>query len=281
MPAAESLEQRRMFSAMAPVSGDGESAGPPPALNAGTGDVTGPRLIGFRILGSPFGVTGIRLTFDEPLDPGRARREDNYVLRGDFTARDMGRERSADSDGDFSDSAGYGRHFDEIGLSGVTYDDTARAVTLWRDHGFLLSHLHTLHVRSGPGGLRDPAGNFFDGDNDGQAGGTGVLRLRTTWGKRVNYFDADGDRVRLRLSGPGRLFVFRQISKGGEGRRKGDAVQVWISESTTPQTTLSGSVTPSPKGGDGRTNIGEIVSADEARIDLLGDPSFQVGTVIP
>ena len=163
----------------------------------------------------------------------------------------------------------------------MSYDDAARTVTLMRNHGFLLSHLHTLHVRSGPDGLRDPAGNFLDGDNDGLAGGIAVLRMRTTWGKRVNYFDADGDRVRLRLRGPGRLFVFRQIAHGGEGRREGDAVQVWLTETTTPQTVLSGTVTPSGRGGDGRTPIGEILSADAAQIDVLGDPAFQVGAVIP
>jgi hypothetical protein len=280
MPFVEPLEQRRLFSAAPFASADPAPADPPPPA-AGTGDVPGPRLTGFRVLGSPLGVTGIRVTFDAPLDPARARREDNYVLRGAFTSRDLGEERVPDADGDFSESAGYGRRTDEIGLAGVSYDDATRTVTLLRNHGFLLSHLHTLHVRSGPDGLRDPAGNFLDGDYDGLAGGIAVLRMRTTWGKRVNYFDADGDRVRLRLRGPGRLFVFRQIARGGEGRRAGNAVQVWLAERSTPQTVLSGTVTPSQRGGDGRTTIGEILSAEEARIDLLGDPGFQVGTVVP
>jgi hypothetical protein len=247
-----------------------------PAADAG--DVAGPRLLRFRVLGSPYGVTGIRLEFDEPLASGPAQRQENYVLRGDFTSRDTGSERSVDSEGNLSVGD---RTVDEIGIAGATYDDAARLVTLRRERGFLLSHLRTLHVRSGPDGLRDPAGNFFDGDDDGQAGGVGVLRFRTTWGRRVTFFDADGDRVRLQLSGPGRLFVFRQISKGGEGRRKGNAVQVWIADSTSMETSLSGTVNPSARGGDGQTSIGEILSVDEAQVKLLSDPRFQVGAVIP
>ena len=278
MPLAESLEQRRMFSAVRRRRATWSLRAPAPL--AAAADVTGPRLIGFRMIGSPYGITGIRLMFDEPLDPARVPPCQLRPPRRVHQPR-PGSERTVDDDGDFSTDIGDDRHVDEIGLAGVNYDDAGRTVTLSRGRGFLLSHLRTLHIRSGPDGLRDAAGNFLDGDGDGQAGGVGVLRVRTKWGRKVNYFDADGDRVKLRLRGPGRPFVFRHTPSGGEGRRSGDAVQVWLAEPSTPQTVLSGTVTPSQRGGNGSTAIGEILSVEEARIDLLGNPSFQVGTVIP
>src|SRR5688500_11379567 len=168
-----------MFSAGAPGAAGAEptESAPPPAV--GAADVTGPRLTSFRILGGPLGVDGVRLTFDEPIDAERARREGNYILRGEFTARDS---PDPQFDDDFfeeiQDDDGSGG-FNEVAVDQANYDDAAREVTLHVDHPFLLSHLRTIYVRSGPDGLRDAAGNVLDGDGDGQAGGIGILRLRT------------------------------------------------------------------------------------------------------
>ena len=284
MAFAESLERRQMFSAAAPAAAGAEPSEAPPVLAVDAADVTGPRLTSFRILGGPLGVDGVRLSFDEPIDAERARREGNYILRGEFTARDspdpqFDEDFFEEVDDDDDDGSG---GFNEVAVDQANYDDAAREVTLRVDHPFLLSHLRTIYIRSGPDGLRDEAGNFLDGDGDGQPGGIGIVRLRTTWGRKVRYFDSDGDSVRLRLrGGPGRLFVFRHLTARGEGRRPGDAVQVWVSGKPTSKTTLSGDVAPSARGGNGSTPIAEILKVAEAQVELLSDPRFQVGTVIP
>ena len=280
MSMVESLEQRRMLDA-APAAVE---APPDPLAGGAPGaDVTGPRLLGFRILGSPFGVTGVRLEFDEPLAPGRARGPDNYAFRGEFNRRDVGEEPLSEIIDPFDpEPAIVPTRFDETPVYSAEYEADSRFVTVRPRHRFILAHLRTLHIRSGPGGLSDLSGNFFDGDDDGQAGGTGVVRVRINLGRTVTYFDADRDRVRLRVRrGPGTLYVLRRITFGGEGRRAGDAVQVWLNGQSTPNTVFSGTVRPSPRGGDGRTTIGEIVRPEEAQMPLLSDPAFTVGAVTP
>lgn len=273
----EHLEPRRL------MSGTDAAAVAPVPLGEAIVDTTPPRIVSIRLVDGPFQVRGVRVTFSEALLPARAERNGSYILGGQFSVDERpvnGGVSFGDGDEDLDDIAEHDRpRGQHLPIRNVTYDPATFSVTIFPEHTFLLGHLRTLRVRSGPEGVHDLAGNPLDGNNDGQPGPQAAMNVINNFKKRFRYTDADGDVVRLKVTGGGKVSVWRQLtpqSRGRDGQRPGDAAQILLVGPVTARTTLTGTVTPGPRGGDGHTTIGLISRAGDAQLDLLADPAFNV-----
>jgi hypothetical protein len=268
----EPLERRRLFSG----GTDDIPAAPllsPAAVSvaADGADVTPPTVIGVRILGTPRETTGVVVTFGESLDAVQAQRVGAYRIS---------REHSGDDSGFFStpfddDSTG-GQQ--SIKLDAANYDDATHTVTLVPHETFKgQKRFRRLRINADVGtGVTDVAGNLLDGDEDGQAGGRAFYKLRFNEGRSVSYQEADGDRVKLRVTGPGTVSVLRRLDD--HKRMIGGAAQAILSDDTSSSTVLSGTVKRG-HGGDGIATIDVISNAGTATIDIAQDPAFAIGTI--
>ena len=151
-----------------------------------------------------------------------------------------------------------------VALQGVSYDPATHAVTVRPTRALKSGVFYQLVVN--PEGVRNEAGRPLDGASTGEGS---PLLLTFAHGKKLKYVDSNGDMVQLRLRGPGTLQLTR--------RSDGEAERVTILGST-PLTVLSGLVTRSRAGGDGRTGIGSIVGLG-AGTNLLSPDLFDVGSV--
>ena len=281
-PAAALLEM-----SVPAATGDAASA---PAAEGDVADVTPPTVTGVRVTGQPEAVTGLVLTFSEPLDPVRAQRVANYQI--------FRKTQSCDGGGFFGGEEECDTERRNVRLASATYDDATRTVTLTAERAIRIqSRLRRLRVvAGGPNGITDPAGNRLDGDRNGTGGDAGFFRFDTLAGRSITYRDGDRDRVRLRLTGPGRLLLLRQApgqgnrdrndddeggtgTGGGMSLASGEGVQLWLLGKVSDRTVLTGTVTQ--QGGDGKTTLREILNAGAGRIDLTTNPAFEIGSVIP
>ena len=272
----ERLESRALCAAPAAVLPAGAVPAPAPAPAPGA-DVTSPTLNMVRIQGPPGEATGVVLQFSEPLDPSAAADVNHYAVRGTprvFVTRSTRRN---------------------LTLASAVYDEATRTVTLVPekrpfDPG---RHLRGLRARAA---ITDTAGNPLDGDGDG----TREARDDAVWafrhvrrGRSLVYFDATRSRVRLRLSAPGRMRLMQRLegtevvaqetddglwAAGFKTNHWGEGMFLWI-EAAAPGAVLTGTVTPYGHGlEDATTSLVEIFNPAGARLDLLNDQAFQVGT---
>ena len=255
--AVELLEGRRLLSVVV-------AAGP----------AVHPTLQSVRIVGPPGQATAIAVTFSDAMDPAGASDPRNYEV----ARRRWNRDRSTPAS--------------------ASYDDATRTVTLvpQRVPFDPATEVRRLTVHTGL--VYGANGLSLDGDGDGDGLGNAVCTLRYFTGRRsLSYSDATRSRVRLRLTGPGRLSMVQMLESrevlveddGDDGwgpapvgrltRRtlsRGEAMQVWI-EGATADTVLTGTVTARRRGGDADTSVVEIINPGGARV-MLGEPAFRVGT---
>ena len=237
-----------------------------------------PVVTGERLLGSPDAITGVVLTFSEPMDPATVQDPRNYRVR-------LGVTRRVDVWDGFDEEweRVEFRKTERFRVTSAVYDGAARSVTLTPDEpipGLRRGREMrlTVSVRGAGGGraasagpVRGADGTPLDGDRDGRAGDDARLRLRLRRGDAVGYRDPDGDRATLRLRGPGRLFVQLGDDRGAMG-------QVFVVNTDPARSVLDATVRPGGKG-DGVIRLTEFVGAGTVTTDLLTNPAFQVGRV--
>ncbi|MEO6808560.1 MAG: Calx-beta domain-containing protein, partial [Isosphaeraceae bacterium] len=214
-------------------------------------DLTGPTVTDIQLLGG-IRVTGVVLSFSEPLNPVTASDPRNYAL---FATNQRLR--------------GGGRGDVSVPIASVLYDPISNRVLLTPVRPLQANQLYRVVANAGPGGLTDLAGNPLDGDANG-VNGTNLVRTFAR-GTNLVYGDSNGDAVNLRLSGGGFLSLVRAAN--------GDAQVVSILGNARRHSTISGSVRPSRTGGDGVTTIGRIDGLEPfGRIrSTLRTPPFIVG----
>jgi hypothetical protein len=108
----------------------------------------------------------------------------------------------------------------------------------------------------------------LDGNGDGKPGGDAILHSRVVRASRFNYREADGDMMRLRLTGPGVLRVWSD-------HRRNVAPDVFLFGTNASQSTLTGTVKKG-RHGDGVVTLHQISGTATAVVPLLVDPAFRV-----
>ena len=233
------------------------------------GDVTPPTLVKEQLVGSdPRELTGVILTFSEPLDEASAEDLEHFRI---------GRRTSHKQNYDFDDPDRYDNHGDGlIRFESAVYDPATLTVTLTAIKPFnLTKQFRTVRVLGRENQtVRDVAGNRIDGDGDGQAGGDAIEKFTFQRGGRVSYSEFDADRVSLVLNGPGIIWVFRK-TRGGGVLQRGDALSVFIDRGDPTRSVLRGKVTNTGLG-NGVAIIDELVNASTAQLQIATDPSFQI-----
>ena len=219
-------------------------------------DGTPPTLETVRLLGpTPGQAAGIALTFSEPLDPARATDVGAYEVRGAWRVtptEDIG--------------------FRRLQIASAAYDDATRTVTLTPDTVPFDANRYVRDLIVNGGKVTDASGTPLDGDGDGTGGGDAFRSFAPVHkGRTIKYRDASGSRVKVRLSGPGRLRLFRELQRFPWG----DGVQLFV-DGATPASVVTGTVRPRPGGGGATTPLVEIINPGGARLDLLSNGSFQV-----
>ena len=230
-----------------------------------------PTLQMVRVVGPPSQATAVALTFSEPLDPVRAANPEAYRVFGAMLGDAGIKERSRKA------------------LASAKYDDATRTVTLVPEHTPFNSARGLRLLRVDAGSVASASGEPLDGDGDGVGGDSAEWLFRNEGRRRtIIYSDANRSRVKLRLSGPGRLRLTQHVqgtrlrvtgnttfTLGFHAFRWGEGLQLWV-EGATLQSVLTGTVTTGRHGLDAITSIFEIVNPGGARLDLLADPAFVV-----
>ena len=232
----EPLEQRQLLAAVGPV-------------------------VSQQFIGTPEGITAVVLHFDVPLDPTTAQNPLAYGLIKKF--------RSSGSDG-FGGFGGEGASSDSkrVRVQSATYDPAANTVTLLPQEVFTLRQSFTVIVVRGRGdnAILTPTGEAFDGDGNGRAGGDAILRYKSGVSKRFNYRDKDGDRMTLRVEGPGRMLFFY-------AKRNRSVPSVFMRETDGATSILTGTVRQGRRG-DGVIDLAQIGGTPV--VSNLSDPPFRV-----
>lgn len=217
-------------------------------------DGTPPTLETVRLLGSPGQATAIALTFSEPLDPVRAADVDSYDVRGTWrlTLSNFG--------------------WRTLDLASAAYDDATRTVTLTPKNVPFDPNRYLRLLVVDADTITDAAGTRLDGDGDGRGGDDAFRSFAPIRkGRTIKYRDANGSRVKVRLTGAGRLRLLQRV----ERYPWGDGVQLWV-EGATADSVVTGTVRSRHGGGVATTSLVEIVNPGGARLDLLNNPSFHV-----
>lgn len=225
-----------------------------------------PALVAVTMSGTAGQVTGVALTFAVPLDAASAQNVDAYSISKKTKGEDS-------SFGPFDTSSpGSTRR---VRFASATYDPATQTVTLTPTEPFDLARkFKRLRVTGvGPNAVRTAAGGAIDGDRNGRPGGNAEIHSRVVRASRFNFTDADGDRARLRLTGPGTLRVW------SDHRRTVSPV-VFLT-ATNAQSTLTGSVVRNRRTGDGVVTLRQIVGTGSASVPLLTDPAFRVEVATP
>jgi hypothetical protein len=228
-----------------------------------------PALTAVHFTGSLRAITSVQFTFDQSLDPVSSQTLTTYAV---------GRLLPAPSSSDgfnLGDILGFlaqpkrppvrnGR----VQFASADYDDSTFTVTLTPIAPW--SALRTFRfIRvfgAGPNALKAVSGVPLNGG----------LNTYVHWfphiGKTFVYTDADGDRVRLILKGPGQIVSFLQTNAE-------HAPTVFILNGKA-NSVLNGSVIQA-RTGDGVAVIPEIVSVSTVNAAIMNNPQFDVLTTEP
>jgi hypothetical protein len=241
------------------------------SLESRTLYAAGGLVTGEQLLGSNDAVTAIVLKVNQHLDPVTASNPHAYQVYHRLISTDSG------SDGVFgfggSDSS---TSITRLGLrfSSVVYDDAAMTVTLTPTQPFPAQKYFTFILIHGHGvnGIDTADGTPIAG-NGNKPGSDFVVRFRLHFRKTFTYTEADGDRVTLKLTGPGvmRTFVRRLDTP--------DPI-VTISGANPVQDVLTGTVKKSRRG-DGIAHLQELLGASQVQDQLSSNPAFSLASVEP
>ncbi|MEA3208757.1 MAG: hypothetical protein QOE70_1814 [Chthoniobacter sp.] len=217
-------------------------------------DVVGPQVEFVGLTGPSRGISGAVVFFNEDMDPASVVNLSNYKLFGITVGK------------------GGVQKLQTKTFNSAVYDAVERSVRLsltpFQQTNF---QQMALRIRGQKGGVTDLAGNRLDGNRDGRPGGDLMQFFKVFSGTTVKFTDRDGDRVKLTLTGGGRLDGV--VPLGGPGTQK---TQFWILDPIALQTSLGGSVQKSTRG-DGIVVIAEIIGLDKKEFSPIStNPAFQV-----
>jgi hypothetical protein len=263
----EGLERRRLAS-IVPAGEEAQNVLP-------WHDPDAPILNAVRFVGPPGQATALTLTFSKPLDPVGATDVRGYEVNTAWR----------------NPSPVPPSH--QTPLASASYDDATRTVTLVPQtvpfDAAVAVRLVTVHAWA----VRSPGGTQLDGDFDlFSDNNDAIVPLRYFSKRSINYADRNGSRVRLRVSGPGRLRMAQAVETfipedWGDGwghsdivvgprkfTRTGEAQQLWV-DGATADTIVTGIIKPRRRN-DNRTTFAEVLNPGGARLDLLNNPAFRV-----
>lgn len=152
----------------------------------------------------------------------------------------------------------------------AVYEPTSRTITLTTKKRLQENKVFEVVVNTTRlAGVESVLGEQLDGNYDNTAGDdfTGYLSRAT----RISYFDRHGDRVSLRLKGPGKMELFRDVERDARLLRMID---------TSQDTILTGTVQPQVANiTDSLATIDTILTGTGFR-NRLEMPPFQIGQTI-
>ena len=259
---AEALESRRLFS-------------------------TGPSLTGEALLGSAQAVTGVVLTFNQPLDPATAQNVSAYGigrhvdnsstsnllgdLGGLFFLKHAG--AVARPDAIVLHPAHRGVHGGRVAFTSAIYDNTTMSVTLTPAYPIKATKFFRYVHVSGTGttAVTNTLGQAIVGND----GGIGTIRVafKPHQGKSVRYTDASGNRVVLRIKGPGTIVAFLRTGS--------DPQPIVLLQGTTAEkSTFSASINPAA-GNGASTSLQELQGVSNCQTTVTSNPAFSIGLVEP
>jgi hypothetical protein len=152
----------------------------------------------------------------------------------------------------------------QLGITGVTYDPNTQSISVQTRKPIKGNRFYILTANAAA--IHGTNGTLLDGTGNGDAGTP--LRLRFGMGRSLSYIDSNGNRVILKLSGPGWMVLIRQPNG------QGDKLMI---TGATAGTTLTGSV----RKGLARkavTTLASISGLGQGR-DLLPTGQFSVALV--
>jgi uncharacterized repeat protein (TIGR01451 family) len=206
-------------------------------------DVTPPEVSVLSMSGSGKSITSVSLSFDAPLNPTYAANPANYQLVGMSKGQ-------------------------VVGIGAINYNPATFTVTIVPAAPLAPNQYYRIQVvGSGPTAVRDIAGNLLDGAGNGSAGSNYVASFAE--GNKLQYTDSSGNKVTLKLAGPGYLEQIRDAS--------GDGELLELVGEVPHRTTLSGTI-HRVKGSSGRTMLGTVTGLGnfgDVKV-LLTSPPFLV-----
>jgi uncharacterized repeat protein (TIGR01451 family) len=196
---------------------------------------TPPQVSALSWTGTPRSITSLNIAFTAPLNRARALNPNNYQL----VAPGLGRV---------------------IALTPQSYSDSTDSVTLVPSVALPSGQYYYIQVvGSGPSAICDIAGNDLDGSGLGHAGTD--YKASFAQGTRLQYLDAAGNKVSLKLAGSGYMEQVRDAS--------GEGVLLELVGIKPHHATLSGSVKGGVTRSVRRNNSGH--STDLGTITGLGN----------
>jgi hypothetical protein len=224
----------------------------------------GPALTGIRILGPVAKAYGVVLTFDSSLDTASAQNTASYIF-GHAT------HSSSDNGIDLGTILGFlalhktpAIRNGKVQFLGAHYDDTTHSVTLTPVKAFNVWRFFRILrvVGTGSTPIEDLNGNALNG------GGDTVLHWNRDRGKVLRYSDSDGDRVVIRLKGPGKLYGF--FHKSGD-----PFPSIFVTQTKPGKGSLIGTVQTSPTG-DGIAHIAQLSGALPVTTNMFSNTQIDV-----
>lgn len=193
-------------------------------------------------------IVRIVVSFNQPLSAATAKKLGNYRLFGAGPDRQIGTRD------------------DRLRpLAAAAYDPATNTVRLRPSQPLSNGNFFRLIVK-GNAGLKTTTGELLDGDGDTVPGGN--FKHIFGRGKELKYFDANGDRVVLRLTDGGAMLLTRDLS--------GEGLDLVLVNTKAGESTLSGTVRkPNAQTGDGLTTLRSIAGLDGVT-NLLTDPPFSI-----
>ena len=222
-------------------------------------------LVAQAFFGPAEDVTAVVLTFSVPLDPVTAANTAAYRIVTVKKERD---------DGVFGDGT-TDIETNRIDLATAAYDPVTNAVTLTAERPFAVrkSFKSIRVIASGARAVLTADGTPLDGDGDGRPGGDVVVRYRANARRSLAFRDADGDRVKLRLRGPGEI-LYLAPSKGRS------SPTLFFRDTDPFVSTLTGTVKKARRG-DGVADIAQISGTSRANVVIATDPTFRIRALTP
>jgi hypothetical protein len=222
-------------------------------------------LVAQAFVGPAEQVTSVVLTFAMPLDPTTAANTAAYRIVT------VTKEKN---DGFFGDGS-TDTDTDRIDLISASYDPLTNAVTLIPEKPFEVrkSFKSIRVIAGGTRAVLAADGTPIDGDGNGRPGGDVVVRYRVNARRSLTFRDPDGDRAKLRLTGPGQI-LYLAPSKGRS------SPTLFFRDTEPVASVLTGTVKQGRRG-DGVIDIAQISGTSSVHVQFATDPAFRVRALTP